>query len=83
MGMTQRDVPMTNEDRLRAGRDATVAAGGGPVMLARRLGISHVAVCKWRRIPAERVMECEEITGVPCWKQRPDLYREPVQGDAA
>lgn len=48
---------------------------GGGVALARALGgISSQAVNQWRRVPAERVLEVERVTGVPRHELRPDLY---------
>lgn len=41
-----------------------------------RLGVGAAAVCKWerRRIPAERVLDVERLTGIPRHELRPDLY---------
>lgn len=50
-------------------------AAGASVNLARRLKISPQAVHSWRRIPAERVVAVERITGIPREELRPDLYR--------
>ena len=47
---------------------------GARLRIARELGITHGAVYQWRRIPAERVLEVERITGVPRHVLRPDLY---------
>ena len=43
--------------------------------LARSLGITHGAVNQWRRVPAERVVAVERITGIAREKLRPDLYQ--------
>jgi DNA-binding transcriptional regulator YdaS (Cro superfamily) len=55
------------------------AAGkvGGIVKLSLALGLSRGAASQWRRVPAERVLEVERLTGVPKEILRPDLY--PVQ----
>jgi DNA-binding transcriptional regulator YdaS (Cro superfamily) len=50
-------------------------AAGGIRPLARKLGISMAAVWKWTRIPADRIVEVERVTGIPREKLRPDLYR--------
>lgn len=50
---------------------------GGIVKLSLALGLSRGAASQWRRIPAERVLEVERLTGVPREILRPDLY--PVQ----
>ena len=44
--------------------------------LARHFGITRAAVTHWRtsRIPAERVLEVERITGVSRHDLRPDIY---------
>ena len=48
---------------------------GAVAHLARELGISHAAIRQWGRVPAERVVEVERITGIPREALRPDLYR--------
>lgn len=50
---------------------------GGPKHLGARLGISRQAVSKWRRAPAERVLEIERITGISRYEMRPDIYGDP------
>jgi TorA maturation chaperone TorD len=42
--------------------------------LARALGIAQPSVSNWRRIPAERVLAVESLTGVRRGVLRPDLY---------
>lgn len=46
------------------------------VALARKLGITRQAIGLWKKIPAERVVEIEEVTGIPREQLRPDLYRD-------
>ena len=48
--------------------------------LAAQLGVQPPAVSKWEkgRIPAERVLDIERITGIPRHDLRPDLYPEGV-----
>lgn len=53
-----------------------VAAGGGPSALARQLGIKPQGVSQWRRVPSERVLEVERITGFSRYQIRPDIYGE-------
>lgn len=50
---------------------------GGIVKLSLALGLSRGAASQWRRIPAERVLEVERLTGLAREILRPDLY--PVQ----
>lgn len=56
------------------GLDHAIQAAGGIGALARALGISQPAVSNWRRIPAERVLAVEALTGVHRSVLRPDLY---------
>lgn len=59
----------------------TKAAGksGGVVALARELGIKHTALYSWTRVPAERVLDIERITGVSRHELRPDIFGQPEQ----
>lgn len=43
-------------------------------LVARKLGLTRGAVAKWSRVPADRVVEVERITGIPREALRPDLY---------
>jgi DNA-binding transcriptional regulator YdaS (Cro superfamily) len=45
-----------------------------PSRLAKELRITHGAVFQWDRVPAERVLEVERVTGIPREELRPDLY---------
>lgn len=47
--------------------------------LAKALGVTPGAVWQWsqKRVPAERVLEVERITGIPRHEMRPDLYPPP------
>lgn len=42
--------------------------------LANELGISAQAISQWKRVPVERVLEVERITGVSRHELRPDIY---------
>lgn len=48
---------------------------GGIVKLSLSLGLSRGAASQWTKIPAERVVEVERLTGIPREILRPDLYR--------
>jgi DNA-binding transcriptional regulator YdaS (Cro superfamily) len=53
------------------------ATFGGFSELARKLGITPQAVSNWHqrgRVPAVRVLEIEQITGVSRHSLRPDIY---------
>ena len=54
-----------------------IAQIGGYAATARALGLKTAwAVQKWRRIPADRVLQMEQATGgaVSRYQLRPDLY---------
>ncbi len=56
------------------GLQEAIRAVGGVTELARRIGISQPSVSNWSRVPAERVLSIEAITGVGRDVLRPDLY---------
>ena len=43
-------------------------------LISLEMGVSAAAVSKWRRVPAERVIAVERITGIPRRELRPDIY---------
>ncbi|WP_320188887.1 YdaS family helix-turn-helix protein (plasmid) [Agrobacterium rosae] len=47
---------------------------GGVVSLANGLGIKHTSLHNWTRVPAERVLEFERLTGISRYDVRPDVY---------
>lgn len=61
--------------------ERAAAAVGSKSALARRLGVKVQSIQQWHRIPAERVLQVEEITGIPRHELRPDLY--PLEREAA
>jgi TorA maturation chaperone TorD len=58
------------------GLEQAVRAAGGVSELARQIGISQPSVSNWTRVPAERVLNVEAVTGVDRKVLRPDLYGE-------
>ena len=55
--------------------DRAIRIAGGQRQLGQALGVSYQAVQKFRhRIPAERVLQIESVTGIPRHELRPDLY---------
>lgn len=53
---------------------AIKAVGGRAGDLAAKLGITPQALSQWDRVPYQRVLEVERITGVPRHELRPDIY---------
>jgi TorA maturation chaperone TorD len=56
------------------GLSEAIRAVGGVSELARQIGISQPSVSNWIRVPAERVVSVEAVTGVARAVLRPDLY---------
>jgi TorA maturation chaperone TorD len=56
------------------GLQQAIDAAGGIASLARKLGIAQPSVSNWSRVPAERVVTVEALTGVSRSVLRPDLY---------
>jgi DNA-binding transcriptional regulator YdaS (Cro superfamily) len=47
---------------------------GGLAQLAAELGIARQAIYQWKRIPVDRVVEIERLTGVSRTELRPDIF---------
>ena len=56
------------------GLEEAIRAAGSVSALARGLGLAQPSVSGWTKIPAERVLAVETLTGVPRSVLRPDLY---------
>jgi TorA maturation chaperone TorD len=56
------------------GLDQAIQAAGGVSALARKIRISQPSLSNWSRIPAERVLAVESMTGIDRAVLRPDLY---------
>jgi TorA maturation chaperone TorD len=56
------------------GLDQAIRAAGGVSALARKIGISQPSLSNWTRVPAERVLAVEGLTGIDRAVLRPDLY---------
>lgn len=54
--------------------DRAIGAAGGVRALARSVGVSQPAISSWKRVPADRVLSVEALTGVSRSDLRPDLY---------
>ena len=55
--------------------ERAAAAAGSKSALARLLGLKVQSIQQWTRIPAERLIDVERVTGIPREELRPDLYR--------
>lgn len=58
------------------GLERALGVAGGVSLLARALGVSQPAVSGWKRVPSDRVLAVEAVTGIPRTELRPDLYAE-------
>lgn len=59
---------------------------GGVAAVAKALKLTDEAVRLWRargKVPAERVVELERLSGIPREALRPDLYRRQPEGAKA
>src|SRR5262245_17159337 len=63
------------------GLSEAIRAAGGISELARQIGISQPSVSNWIRIPAERVVSVEAVTGVDRAVLRPELYEKISASD--
>jgi TorA maturation chaperone TorD len=72
---------MSKNDITDRGLQEAIRAAGGVTELARRIGISQPSVSNWSRVPAERVLTVEAVTGVGRAVLRPDLYGEGQKGN--
>ena len=57
--------------------DRIVAVVGTQTALARALGVKPQALTKWKntdRIPANRVLDVERLTGISRYEMRPDVF---------
>ncbi len=51
-----------------------IKKAGGGVKLAKKIGIYHSAVYRWKHIPVQRLSDVEKITGIPREELRPDIF---------
>jgi TorA maturation chaperone TorD len=65
------------------GLQEAIRAVGGVTELARRIGISQPSISNWSKVPAERVLQVENASGIARTTLRPDLYAEPNVDDVA
>jgi DNA-binding transcriptional regulator YdaS (Cro superfamily) len=64
-----------------------IKTAGGPVAIARIIGVVPSAVTQWRRVPLKHVPKLAEVTGLSCHQIRPDFFPEagfkPADEEAA
>jgi TorA maturation chaperone TorD len=63
------------------GLQQAIDAAGGIAPLARKLGIAQPSVSNWTKVPAERVIAVENLTGISRDLLRPDLYADRTEID--
>jgi DNA-binding transcriptional regulator YdaS (Cro superfamily) len=73
--MKKKTGPKMDLTRRDTGLMEAINAAGSARELARRLGMSSQSLLHWKRIPADRLLQIEEVTKVPRERLRPDLYR--------
>ena len=56
------------------GLTLAIEAAGGVAALARGLSIAQPSVSGWKRVPPDRVLAIENLTGISRERLRPDLY---------
>jgi DNA-binding transcriptional regulator YdaS (Cro superfamily) len=76
--MRQDDMTQTALASRERGLRRAIEAAGSFGRLARLVGVSQQTVSRWQRIPAERVLQIEELTGVAREHLRPDLYQPRI-----
>lgn len=58
-----------------------VKKAGGCTVVGRALGLTKQAVSQWQRVPAEHVWKVSQMSGIPAWKIRRDVF--PKEGFVA
>ena len=64
------------------GMDLIRARRGLISEVARELGLTRSAVSMWDKVPAERVVDVERVTGIPRHQLRSDLHLVPTEAEA-
>lgn len=68
---------MSTPLKILMGMERIRAERGLQRRIAHALKITTGAVAKWRRVPAERVLAVEALTGISRHDLRPDIYPRP------
>jgi len=64
------------------GLEQVIQTAGGVRSLSRLLGISQPAISNWKRVPADRILQVEAVTGVPRAVIRPDLFGPTIMEES-
>lgn len=64
-----------------------IGRAGGPAKLAaaitcRSVKITPQAISQWKRVPPDRVIVVEEITGISRHELRPDIFGPAIEREA-
>lgn len=51
-----------------------IKVAGSAVALAKELGCTPQAIYQWERVPAERALDVERLTGISRHDLRPDIF---------
>jgi len=54
-----------------------IKAAGSPTALANAAGVKLPSIYSWTRIPADKVVAVEALTGIPRHELRPDVFPSP------
>ena len=61
--------------KLEPGLRAAIDAVGTRYRLAKLVGVTPTAVLAWTRVPNDRIIDVERVTGVDREELRPDLFK--------
>ncbi len=83
-GSIRRGIPYkpssTRRSRRNARLDQLLGVTGGATGLANALGgITSQAIAQWKKVPANRVLRVEAISGISRHELRPDIYPPPEE----
>src|SRR6516164_6593689 len=71
-----RRVNVPTPEAVMAAHDFRFSQWGHLSAIGKELGITKQAISGWQAIPAECVRKLSDLTGIPPWRLRPDLYDE-------
>lgn len=61
-----------------AGLELAVLKAGSAQILAGLVGVTPQAICLWKKVPVNRVVDVERVTGIPRHLLRPDFWQDPA-----